>query len=345
MNYTAVRRGFDQYQHSEVRFDQNTHSVWYYMKASPRPCFSRSLLDEIVSFQASLRSMAANQQSDDRIDFLVLASGIPNIFNLGGDLNLFKKLIYSKDRPGLVEYATLCIDVLYHNVIHLDQPITSIALVKGSALGGGLEAALSCDVIVAEKDVKMGFPEILFNLFPGMGAYSLLSRKLDSARARKIMLSGKLYDAKELYDMGVVDYLTDIGQGEKAVAEHIKRHNKSKKGYDGIRKVVERVNPLSYDELKDITEIWVDTALKLEDKDIRMMDRLVRSQDRLYQSASSSEERRVDAVNKDIDNLKFKGVERRNPVSISMPIEKRRPYLHSVRIDSGKKKTEEQDPE
>ena len=74
-----------------------------------------------------------------------------------------------------------------------------------------------------------------------------------------------------------------------------------------------------------------------------MMDRLVRSQDRLYQSASSSEERRADTVSKDIDS--FKGVERRNPVSISMPIEKRRPYLHSVRIESGKKKTEEQDPE
>ena len=343
MDYAAQMQGFAEYQHSEVRYDKKTHSVWYYMKADPRPCFSRGLLDEIVSFQNSLSTMAANKNDDDRIDFLVLASGIPHIFNLGGDLNLFKKLIYSKDRPGLVEYATLCIDVLYRNVTHLYKPITSIALVKGSALGGGLEAALSCDVIVAEKHVKMGFPEILFNLFPGMGAYSLLSRKLDSVRARKIMMSGKLYDAKELYDMGVVDYLADIGQGEKVVAEHIKRHNKSKKGFDGIRRVVERVDPVSYDELKDITEIWVDTALKLEDKDIRMMDRLVRSQDRLYQSASSSEERRADTVSKDIDS--FKGVERRNPVSISMPIEKRRPYLHSVRIESGKKKTEEQDPE
>ena len=152
------------------------------------------------------------------------------------------------------------------------------------------------------------------------------------------MLSGKLYDAKELYDMGVVDQLAEKGQGEKVVAEYIKRNNKFKNGFDGVRQVKEQVNPLGYQELKDITNIWVDTALKLREKDIRMMDRLVRSQDRLYQSASAPEERRTD-IQKD-SSYNFAGIERRNPVSISMPIEKRRPYLHSVRVESKKADTD-----
>jgi DSF synthase len=340
MDYAAVKQDFAEYQQLEVRFDQNTHALWYYMKASPRPCFTNNLLNEIASYQSSLKTITVNQQQNDRIDFLVLASGIPNIFNLGGDLNLFKSLIHNKDRDGLEKYATLCIDVLYQNAINLELPVTTIAMVKGSALGGGLEAALSCDVLIAEKGVKLGFPEILFNLFPGMGAYSLLARKLDPVRAQKLMLSGKLYDARELYEMGVVDLLAEKGQGEKVVAEYIKRNNKFKNGYDGVRQIKERVNPLGYQELKNITDIWVDTALKLEEKDIRMMDRLVRSQDRLYQSASSPEERRNEPAKEGSYN--FAGIERRDPVSISMPIEKRRPYLHSVRVESRKSKPDEQ---
>src|SRR3546814_13167359 len=52
-----------------------------------------------------------------------------------------------------------------------------VALVDGDALGGGFELALACQTIVAESGVQMGFPEVLFGLFPGMGAYSLLSQR------------------------------------------------------------------------------------------------------------------------------------------------------------------------
>ena len=56
--------------------------------------------------------------------------------------------------------------------------MTTIALLEGDALGGGFESALSCDVVIAEKHVKAGFPEVLFNMFPGMGGLSFLSRRV-----------------------------------------------------------------------------------------------------------------------------------------------------------------------
>jgi len=336
MSYAHKHTGFSEYQQLEVQFDSSAHALWYYMKAGPRPCFTTNLLNEISSLQSSVK-LRLSSNGNERIDFLVLASGIPDIFNLGGDLNLFKQLIRNKDKDGLTDYAYLCIQVLYQNAINLDLPVTTIGLVKGSALGGGLEAALSCDVLIAEKGVKMGFPEILFNLFPGMGAYSLLARKIDSSEAEKLILSGKLYDASELYEMGVVDLLAEKGQGEKVVAEYIKRHDKYKNGYKGVRRVMQRVNPIDYIELKDIADIWVETALKLEDKDIRMMDRLVRSQDRLYQSASSSQN---EIPVPDEKEKALPGIERLNSNSIGMPIKKRTPYLHSVRVESIKKEQE-----
>ena len=91
---------------------------------------------------------------------------------------------------------------------------------QGDALGGGFEAALSASVIVAEESARMGFPEILFNLFPGMGAYSFLSRKIGRRAAEEMIVSGTIYGARQLFDLGVVDVLTPDGTGEAQSTVH-----------------------------------------------------------------------------------------------------------------------------
>jgi DSF synthase len=164
---------------------------------------------------------------------------------------------------------------------HLDCELTTIALVKGDALGGGFEAALASNVIIAEKGVRMGLPEVLFNLFPGMGAYSLLSRKVGTALAEKIILSGKLYTSDELYEMGIVDILAEKGEGELEVYKYTKAASRYSNSYNAIRKVRDILNVVSYDELIDVAKIWVDTAFKLTEKDLKMMGRLVERQNNI----------------------------------------------------------------
>lgn len=114
-----------------------------------------------------------------------MASLNPGVFNLGGQLALFRKLIDQKDRASLLRYATKCIDVIFPRICRFDSPLCTITLIQGDALGGGFEAALASDIVIAERHCQMGFPEILFNLFPGMGAYSLVARKVGTARAEK----------------------------------------------------------------------------------------------------------------------------------------------------------------
>lgn len=70
-------------------------------------------------------------------------------------------------------------------MFHFDTDLTTVSLIQGDALGGGFEASLSSNLIIAERGVKMGLPEVIFNLFPGMGAYSILSRKVGAATAEK----------------------------------------------------------------------------------------------------------------------------------------------------------------
>ena len=254
--------------------DRKHQVAWCYMTEQPRHCFTKELLDDLNTW---CEYMAANADSLG-IRYHVIASSATNIFNLGGDLALFRQLVDHGDRDLLFDYAMLCIDALYANVVSFRSTVTTISLVQGEALGGGFETALSSDVLIAEKRARLGFPEILFNLFPGMGAYSLLSRKLGGKRAEQMILSGKLYSAEELYDMGLVDVLADDGEGEVAVFDYIKREDRARNGFRAFRQVRNSVDPITYEELKNSIEIWVDAAMRLEKRDLKMMDRIVARQ-------------------------------------------------------------------
>lgn len=265
--------------YSQIRTfsDEKYKITWCLMNSSPRLCFNPSLLSDLSDYVSDVQTEML-QSNGEKYDFLVLGSDVEGTFNLGGDLELFYSSIQSGDRQGLYDYAVSCIDVLYQNIVHLECDLTTISLVQGDALGGGFETALASNVLVAERGSKMGLPEVLFNLFPGMGAFTLLSRKIGVAAAERMILSGKLYTAEELFDMGIVDILAEEGEGELAVYKYIKRANKTPNSYRALAKVKDICNQITYQELLDITNIWVDAAFKLTEKDLKMMTRLIKRQ-------------------------------------------------------------------
>lgn len=269
------------YTELEIQYDEERRIAWYYMHASPRPCFTPTLLQDIENWFSQVKH---EQENGRDCRYLVLASNVEGTFNLGGDLNLFRGLIEERNYDALLDYARACINVLYQNIVHLELDLTTISLVQGDALGGGFEAALSSNVLVAERGTKMGLPEILFNLFPGMGAYSLLSRRVGSTKAEQMILSGRLYSAEELHELGVVDILAEKGEGELAVLDYIKRAERAANGYRAMREVKEICDPITYQELLNITTIWAKAALQLEKRDLRMMERLVTHQNNKQQT-------------------------------------------------------------
>ena len=96
--------------------------------------------------------------------------------------------------------------------------------------------------------------------------------------AEKMVRSGKIYTGEELYQMGVVDVLAEDGQGEYALSNWIKKNHRSLNSFQAINRAKQRVNLLSYEELQDVTVIWVDAALRLDERNLKVMDRLVRAQ-------------------------------------------------------------------
>ena len=212
---------------------------------------------------------------------------------MGGDLALFRLLIHTQDRESLIDYGKRCIDNLIDWHRNCDGLITSIALVQGDALGGGFEAALSASVLVAEESSRLGFPEILFNLFPGMGAFSFLSRKIGRRAAEEIITSGTIYSARQLYDLGVIDVLTPDGTGRAAVESYIRRHSKSRSGRQGFERARNEVAPVTEQELIRVVEIWADTALKLQERDLKVMERLIRAQARAAEQLEPKQEANI----------------------------------------------------
>ena len=260
-----------------TRYDPETSTIWCWMHPEPRPCMNGTLIDELVQLQQQITNTYKNQDSNSIWPFrhLILASKVPGIYNLGGDLGLIRDFIVNNKEDKLRDYAYKATNLIHRNINNLDLPITMISLVQGQALGAGLEAALSCDVIIAERSSKLGFPEILFNMFPGMGAYNLLARRIGSALAERIILSGKTYTAEELFDMGVIDVVAEDGEGEQAVEEYLKSHNQSHNTIRAMKNIRQIVHPVSQKELFEIADIWLEAAMKLSKKDLSKMERIL----------------------------------------------------------------------
>lgn len=265
----------------EVRYDAESGVYWQWMRPRERPSYTMELLDAMKRSLAQAQTLS--QTDAGGVQYLVTGSRVPGIFNLGGDLPHFAQLIREGDRETLRAYAHACIDVQYGRATNMNRPYVSISLVQGDALGGGFECALADDVIIAERDAKFGLPEVLFGLFPGMGAYSFLSRKLGDAMAERMILSGKIYTADEMHEMGLVSMVAEPGEGEAAVAEFIHREQRTFRARTALSRIRQRIEPVTREELIDVTDTWVDTALTLGPSELRKMQRLASAQDRRWQ--------------------------------------------------------------
>jgi len=275
----------------DTEFEPMTRTIWGYMNPRGNACFNLGLLKDIRAHDSNLavnggRVEIAGELS--KADYYVLGSRKPGVFNLGGDLALFVLLIKARDRDALAHYARLCIENMFPRIQSFFCPtLTTISLVQGDALGGGLECALSSDLIVAEEGAQLGMPEILFNLFPGMGACSLLTRRIGRRAAEQLILSGNLLPARRLQEMGLVDIVAPDGKGAEAVSNWIAQNARRRNGVQAVFRARDAVHPVTREELDAVTELWVDAALRLEDRDLRMMSRIVRAQMRRMESGEA----------------------------------------------------------
>ena len=267
----------------DILYRADDAALWTFMCPSGRPSFTPSMLRDFEDWQRLIVENFGPGQVPLR--YLVLGSRAPGVFCFGGDLQLFERMIRAGDRNGLARYGYRCVEILHRNMHALDLPMLTIGLVQGAALGGGFEALLSFDYIVAERDATFGLPEILFGLFPGMGAHAILSRKLGSAMADRLIVSNQTYSAEEMYKLGLVHQLAENGEGVAVCQDFIRKSERRHPGLVNARKAMKLTNPIGLSELKRIVNLWADAALQLSDGDLKIMSRLTRAQERVGNAA------------------------------------------------------------
>jgi DSF synthase len=267
----------------DVDWEESTGILWAFMTPEDRPNYSMAMLRDSMRCLDGVRERFGYVGSPLR--YMVVGSRFPGIFNLGGDLENFATWAEAGDRRALLDYGYLCVELIHRVWTSNHMPMINIALVQGDAFGGGMESMLCFDIIVAERQARFCLPEIKFGLYPGMGAYSLLTRKVGQVQAEKMIRGGRTYTAEEFYDMGLVTVLADKGQGEAALRDYVASIGPRHVGHLGVFEVGRRISPLTMDELRDIVELWADTALALPSSSIRMMRKIARAQSQITTSA------------------------------------------------------------
>ncbi|MBD3728545.1 MAG: crotonase/enoyl-CoA hydratase family protein [Sphingomonadales bacterium] len=281
--HSSIPEGLFSLNELDVLYEDDSQTLWTFMRPSGRPSFTPPMLADFENWQDMI--VGSFGPGKVPLRYMVLGSRAPGVFCFGGDLALFRKLILERNREGLVRYGHRCCRMLHRNMQSLDLPVLTIGLAQGAALGGGFEALLSFDYIVAERGATFGLPEIMFGLFPGMGAHALLTRKLGSAMADRIITSNQTYTAEEMFELGLVHELAETGEGLHACREFIRKSERRHAGLVNSRRATKLVWDLKLEELTDITELWADSALQLREQDLKVMNRLTTAQAKLANAA------------------------------------------------------------
>lgn len=271
------------FDHLSIHHDSDRQVLYWLMTSNPRPAFSSALVADIRRFQESLIS----QFDPEFVRYLVVGSNTPGIFSYGGDLALFRNLIERRDVVALTAYAEACVTIMDNHYRSLDLPVTSIALIQGDAIGAGFETALAADIRIAERSAKFGFPEIIFNLVPGHGAYHFLSRRIGARAARDMILGGKLYSSEEVRDMGLIDHLVEDGEGQQTLDEFVSRRSKNWNAHMALQRIERTSQRVPREELAQSARIWVEAAMQVDVHHLKIMDRLIRAQDRAVAKATA----------------------------------------------------------
>jgi len=238
----------------------------------PIQCYSLAVMSELNQM---LMDVAANE---GLVKHYVMTSDVAGVFNFGGDLSLFVLLIRARDMESLKMYGRRCVDLVWWMENAAQRGIHTTVLVQGDTLGGGLESVLPFHKVIFERSAQAGFPEVLFNLFPGMGAWNFTIRKAGFAVANEMVLSGRLYTAEQLYRRGLVDLVVEDGDGEAAIERVVRAVDPRHRGTLAALQAQRTAAPITYESLMTIVEQWAAAALGLTDRDLRLMERLARAQ-------------------------------------------------------------------
>jgi len=153
--------------------------------------FSKEVTDEVLQALEDARN-------DENVRVVVLTGAGEKAFSTGADIKAMKGMNALSARQLSLMGEKIC-----SALENFEKPV--IAAINGYALGGGLEVAMACDIRIASENARMGQTEINIGLIPGWGGTQRLTRLIGKTKAKELVFTGKMIDAKTAEQLGIVN--------------------------------------------------------------------------------------------------------------------------------------------
>jgi enoyl-CoA hydratase/carnithine racemase len=207
------------------------------------------LLGELEQFIAAIDGLAPITSA------CIITSARPGGFSVGGDLKELYNNALNLSPKQRVAGLRKFIKRIHKVANAIDAaPFITLAAVHGLCMGGGLELALLCDIIVADKMARFGFPELRLGFIPGFGGIPRLRRDVGNSFIRDLLFTGRTVKAEAAHQAGLVTHLAGEGyalQVARSMAQQITK-------FDPEARVAAKkfIKPIPYQELRQEVDLF-----------------------------------------------------------------------------------------
>jgi DSF synthase len=265
----------------QLAYEPEIKTLWVTIRPELKPVFTLQLLDSLVKIQSAIFALwgAPDQYHRAPVRFLAFRGAGP-FFTLGGDLDFYLDCLAKNDRAALAEYARLSSEGAVWNASGLNGLVVTLSTIHAKAIGGGIDAPRSCNVMIAEEQASFVYPEIKFNHFP-ITAVAILSRRMGPRAAEQMLLSGEELTAQQFMEAGALEAVVPTGTGEawirKYASDSLPIHAAKTALFSAFNR---RAGDLR-NELEHLGQIWTDCMLRLSPSAISKLQRIAQTQDRM----------------------------------------------------------------
>jgi enoyl-CoA hydratase len=200
-------------------------------------------LEELESFASHLKSF------EDKSHALILYSSLKSGFCAGADLGELYHGAQGMEKQSAAQGVREFLQRIHRVMNTIDAwPLTTIAAVNGVTFGGGLELALVCDLIIADKMARFCFPELRLGLIPGFGGIPRLKRDLGNAVVRDLLLTGRSFNSTKARQVGLVSQVVAEGESLKVARGTAAQLGKFDRAT--VMAAKKFIKPIPYEELQ-----------------------------------------------------------------------------------------------
>ncbi len=212
-------------------------------------------LAELEKFTAAFGAISAETSA------CIITSARKSVFCAGADLReLYHRVAHSSESERLAGARGFLERI--HAVLNVIDaaPFITIAAVHGVCFGGGLELALACDLIIADKMARFAFPELRLGLIPGFGGIPRLKRDLGNAFVRDLLFTGRTVNAARAQAVGLVAQLAGEGEALRIARSTAAQVTK----FDAIARVAAKkfIKPIPQEELRREIDLFCELFLR-----------------------------------------------------------------------------------